>query len=313
MDPFALSIPVGLILIASLFGRKKRKRSTEPDCAPFPWLADDVDAAIQAGAEVGICELNELSAHVADVVYPVDMNDRKITWPKAPPWSLSTAEPAAVQCLWERIKIRVNAKLAVELDSLCKPPGYTGKTPADVVGPWISPTPMPERFVRIRNMNNLTEFSRALLRHMTNSNQSFVGHPLVDDVMRIISNSPWNLTYFGTIPAVRDQPCGPYKSERKPAPYWAVQTPDGPREIIQAFCPKHEDHIAAMFAGHLPNRTIDEVGNVVLGGPKTWGVLWMPAMHLEMIGSESVVASGGTWSDGSTKLAPPPEVLDVLS
>lgn len=309
MDPIVLS--AGTLLVAFLLGKRRRKRRpSAPECEPFPWLSADVDDAIEAGIQAEICDGGELAAHVADVVYPVDMNDRKIEWPKSPPWSLPHSEPDSVRCLWERIKIRVDAKLAVELDNRCPPPGP--RDPADVIGHWIAQTPEPGRFYRIQSNDNLTSVARRLLQFMTGSASSFSGHPLVPEMMRAISG-PWNSLYFGTIPAVRDKTCGDFVSEKKPAPYWAVETPDGIREITQAFCPKHEDAIKAMFAGHLPNRTINEYGEVVVGGPKTWGVLWIPGMDVEERNGDLVLLSGGTWSDGSTMGAPPPEVLEVLS
>lgn len=309
MDP--IIVPAGVLLVAFLMGKRRRRRKrTEPECSPFPWLGEDVDIATRAGVEAGICVDRELAAHVADVVYPVDMNDRKISWPKSAPWQLPASEPSAVQCLWDRIIIRVQRMLAVELDDQCPPPGALD--PVDVVAPWISEDIEPGRFYRIRSGDNPTTVARRLMQFMTQSGSTFVGHPLTDDVMRAMIGD-WNLDYFGSIPAVRDKVCGTFEEEREPTPYWAIGTPDGPRDITQAFCPKHEDAIEAMFAGRLPNRTIDERGDVVVGGPKTWGVLWVPAMEMLMEDGEFVLYTGATWSDGSTMGAPPPEVLEVLS
>jgi hypothetical protein len=200
--------------------------------------------------------------------------------------------------------------LAVELDAMCPPPHPL--SPADVVGPWISDGVEPGRFYRVRSGDNPTNVARRLMRFLTDSDSNFVGHPLTDDVIRAMIGA-WNLTYFGAIPAVRDKTCGTFESEREPTPYWAVGTPDGPREITQAFCPKHEDAVEAMFAGRLPNRTIDERGDVVVGGPKTWGVLWVPAMEMKLEDGDWALYAGAKWSDGSTMGAPPPEVLEVLS
>ena len=308
MDPIILS--VGVLLVASLFGRKKKRRRPQLECAPFPWLGTEVDIATKAGVAADICELRELASHVADVVYPMDMNDRKIEWPKGAPWHLPASEPPAVQCLWDRIMIRVQALLATEIDAQCPPPGPIN--PADVVGPWISEDVEPGRFYRIQSGDNPTTVARRLMQFMTRSSSKFVGHPLTDDVMRAMVGA-WNLTYFGSVPAARDKTCGTFQAERLPTPYWAVDTDDGPRDITQAFCPKHEDAIEAMFAGRLPNRTIDARGDIVVGGPMTWGVLWIPAMEMEVINDELTLHTGATWSDGSTMGAPPPEVLEVLS
>jgi len=110
-----------------------------PECAPFDWRSEQLDAAIQAGLEAGICfNPDELASHVADVVYPTDMEGVPIPWPKQDPWHLGVL-PEAIDCLWERIRVRTTARLADWADRYC--PTTEGADFEGLVGAWESPLP----------------------------------------------------------------------------------------------------------------------------------------------------------------------------
>ncbi len=287
-------IPVVAVVMIFLFGRKKKRKSKIPECPPFPWLEDDVDAAFSAGVNEGLCEQDALVRFVLKAVYPVTPEGEPIDWDSA-------ARNLATECLEQRTHIRVKALLSQLEDDVCPPPnggepkiifGTAKKKPADVIGPYISPTPKPNSFYRIKSGDNLSTVARKTLGLNA-------GHPLVVPIIQCITSDAWNLTYFGASPWNRSKPCGTRKSKKTPT-YTQVDTPAGKQDILQAFCPKHQDHIVEMFAGRLPDRTIDANGDKTTAHKK-YGVVWIPDLRKE----GNAIACPD--EDG-----PPQEVLSVL-
>ncbi len=295
IDPTGI-IPIGVVLMISSLVKRRRKRLRSKvvgptnECPPFPWLSPQVDDAIQKGIEAEMCTLGELSSNVARAVYPETPDGREIDWPRVDPWILPPTEANAIHCLWDRIKIRVNAHLAVLEDTLCPDPG-PGVKPSDVIGPWISPVPQVGRWYKIQSGDDLP----AIARDLFNLNR---GNPLIAHIIRCITASSWNLEYYGT----------PWDPDNKLFPFYtSVETSDGRMVISHAFMPRHEDAIAAMFEGRLPARTITPDGR---GGSGTWGTIWIPDMTITKGGD--LLCPSGEWGDGTSKSEPPPQALEVL-
>ena len=153
MNPLLLPIALLGLGLAVVLGSRPRRRApslpsmTQQDCAPLPWLSEDVDEAIRAGLEAGICQdSDELAAVVADVVYPQDDQGVPIPWPREMPWHVAASD--TVQCIWERIRVRAAARLATWADAHCP-----GAEPADLpglVGAWESTPPRCGRFYQVR-------------------------------------------------------------------------------------------------------------------------------------------------------------------
>ena len=79
-------------------------------CGPMPWLPGAVSMAITNGVQRGIIDPVPLAAYVLRRVYPVTTEGRRITWPPRP------GAPAAIQCLFARMMLRVHRVLATLAD-----------------------------------------------------------------------------------------------------------------------------------------------------------------------------------------------------
>lgn len=149
--------------------------------------------------------------------------------------------------------------------------------PPDVVGPWLSPEPMPRSFYQIQQGDNPTSVARRVFGFNS-------GHPRTIDVRKCITSAPWNLTLYGT-------PCEP--TQQDPCRD-AVQVEGGEGFIVRkAFLPRHENAVAAMFNGVMPQRTIEEdvQATPVLPG-SSYGLLWIPDMTYDA--QADVVVCGDT-------------------
>lgn len=288
---------IGIVLML-MFGKKRKKGAGEPErgCPPFEWDADRIDGAIAAGIEAQICNPAELTANLGSLLYPKKPDGTAVAWPKQPPYA-PPAGDEQVACLWNDLEDRVREILDDLPDDACPE-----KTPADVIGPLISRpgAPKPGTFYRISQTDGRT--LTKIAKDIFNLN---AGNPLTEKVIRCITSSGWNLTYYGT----------PYDPDNKLFPkYTSVKTDDGPMVLAKGFLPRHQDAISEMFSGREPDRTIDDTkkGNKLPGAPagtSSYGTLWIPQMRVVQ---GSLVCPDGNWEDGRPKTEPPPEVLEVL-
>lgn len=78
--------------------------------------------------------------------------------------------------------------------------------------------------------------------------------------------------------------------------------------------PKHEDTIAVMRLGFLPERNIDDNGNRI-GPSQKWGDPWVPALNHDAVKagvSDPDLLLSQPWEDGTPATEPPPELFAVL-
>jgi len=290
------AVPVIGIVLLLMFAGGKKKKKEQPSCPPFMWLDEEIDQAIVAGLDADICEAGELTANVADVIYPMTPEGTKINWPKAPPWQPPANAPEGVVCLWGDIMDRVNEHLANLPPGVCEGPG---PNPQDIVRPYIAKPgkPEPGKFYRIQKGDNLTTIARKAMNLPS-------GDPLVAQVIRCITGSEWDLLYYGT----------PWDPSNKLFPKYTAVDVDGVLMVIgKAFLPRHQNAMTEMYNGRLPERTIDETekGNP-LGVPNasSYGMPWIPMMKIQ---DGVLLCPDGNWEDGRPKTEPPPEVIGVLA
>jgi hypothetical protein len=277
-----------------LLSKKKKKRPGEI-CPPFEWLEEEIDLAITAGIDAGICTVGELTAATADVVYPKFPDGKLVGWPKAPPWVPPMGANEAVQCIWDELEDRVRERLDALPEGACAPP----ENPSDVIKPFVSRPKRPRwgTFYQIVNRDLLINLVKAALGTRE-------GDPLNAPAVRCVTSSEWNLTYYGT----------PWDPANELFPRWSsVQTDEGRQVISKAFLPRHENALAEMYAGRYPERAIDNTmaGNSLgIPGANSYGLLWFPVTRVL---EGTLVCPDGNWPDGRPKTEPPPEILAVLS
>jgi hypothetical protein len=277
-----------------LLGKKKKSKNGEP-CPPFAWLDDEVDQAISAGIEAGICTTGELTANVCGFVYPKTPDGRTVAWPKTTPWVPPAEENESVQCIWDEVSDRVMERLESLPEGACGPP----LQPSDVIKPYLAKPgkPRPGTFYQIRKGDNLSKLVRSAMNLGP-------GHKLAAPSLRCTTSSQWNLTYYGT----------PWDPDNKLFPrYTATDTEEGLMVISKAFLPRHQNALSEMYSGRLPERAIDDsmAGRPLgLQGANSYGLLWFPVMRII---DGQLACPDGTWPDGRSKTEPPPEVLKMLS
>jgi hypothetical protein len=288
------AIPLVGIVLMLMFGGKKKKRPAV-SCPPFEWQGEQVDLAISAGIESGICTVGELTANVADAVYPKAPDGKTVAWPKDTPWVPPKTADDAAACLWDEIEDRVRARLEALPPDACVP----AVDPAEVIRPFIARPgdPRPGTFYRIQKGDNITAIARKVSGLRS-------GHPLVAPTIRCITSSDWNDEFYGT----------PWDSANKLFPkYTAVMKDNQFRVIGKAFLPRHQNAVSEMYSGRMPERTIDntKAGNKLgVSGANSYGTLWIPVLRIQ---DDTLICPEGNWADGRPKTEPPPEVIEALS
>lgn len=289
---------IGIVFMLMFGGKKKKKGPAGVSCPPFEWQPEQVDLAISAGIESGICTVGELTANVADAVYPTAPNGQRVNWPKETPWVPPVTAEGEAACLWDEIEDRVRERLEGLPPDACVPP----VDPPEIIMPFISNPGKPRSgtFYQIR-LNDPRDMLSWVARTVIGTRP---GDKLNAPVIRCITASDWNLNLYGT----------PYDSESRTFKrYTAVMVDGDPVVISKSFLPRNENAKEAMFAGRMPQRTIafDKAGSK-LGIPNanSYGFIWIPVMRVV---DDVLVCPEGEWSDGRSKSEPPPEVMAAIT
>lgn len=118
---------------------------------------------------------------------------------------------------------------------------------------------------------------------------------MIGGLRRLLNRSQWNRDLYG-----------------EPMPNDAYNF-DGVA-VNRVFMPKHENAIAVMRSGFMPQRNIDQNGKRV--GPSTaWGRPWVPALNHNAIQngvSDPDIMLAPPWPDGTPATEPPPELFEIL-
>ena len=321
MNPLLLPIALlGLGLMVA-FGSRPRRRVpllpsvVQQDCAPLPWLTEEVDEAIRAGLEAGICtDPDELAAVVADVVYPQDDLGVPIPWPRAAPWHLAASD--AVQCIWERIRIRTVARLASWADLHC--PGAEPVDLPGVVGAWESTPPRCGRFyqTRVFGESEWTEHETIprIARECLQAEYAEVGYDseVVDEVDR--RGTKFRIIRMANlIEEVNDRVYGSPReqlgTDRNPGiGHWS---PTGRGVSVTRV---HADNRARMVGGRSVHRSVivggraDGKNAAHDGGGGHPPFLFIPLLDRGRLAESPNDIVAGRWPDGSSGAEPPLEL-----
>jgi len=79
-----------------------------------------------------------------------------------------------------------------------------------------------------------------------------------------------------------------------------------------AFRPRNEDAIAAMLSGRMPRMTVDPVTGAPDKTGSSLGTLWLPPVDPASLAIGEPSCGAYSWSDGSSSIDPPPELLRLL-
>lgn len=297
IGPEAL-LPVGGIIAAFILTRKPKKKSSKKSkgksCPPFgPIDAAAVKEVAEQGIANGLSGVGQVSSYVGQTLYPKDVNNKAIAWPKSSPWELSASAPEPVVCLYAEIK-SVVANLPMPVG-----PEPGPKKPSDVLTDLLSTTPALGKYYMIKN-GDVALGGQGVLAKALNAALPGAGTSANRLALLKLMTSPgtWNRDLYG---------------RTKNTNNWPAYTNNEGQNLGAAWLPRHQSAISKIAAGKMPQRNISLTGSK-LGSGSSYALLWIPPLDLDALQDLNVVTDGGmTWDDGSSILNPPPELLSLLS
>ena len=93
---------------------------------------------------------------------------------------------------------------------------------------------------------------------------------------------------------------------------WPSFTGVDGRNLGAAWLPRHKKASDAIMVGKMPARNIDIDGNKIGTGAKH-GLIWIPPLDVDMLKDRVVGVGDKKWSDGSSVLNPPPDLMRLLT
>ena len=84
------------------------------------------------------------------------------------------------------------------------------------------------------------------------------------------------------------------------------------RNLGTAWLPRHKKASQSIMVGKIPARNIDLDGNKIGPGARH-GLIWIPPLDENLLKNRVVSVGDGKWSDGSSVLNPPPELMSLLT
>ena len=286
-------IPVGGMIAAWVLTRKKKKRRRRPrECPPFSPV--DIDAVIstaQAGVQQGLVGVARVSSYVGGVLYPVDHNGVSIPWPKDAPFELPPDTPEPIICLFAEIMTIVS-----DLD-IPDEPIEGPQTPGEILTNLISATPTDGKFFQVYHKGpNGGNVARKVLNKIVHGAGSDGQNRRI--LLRLMTTpDTWNVNL--------------YSRDKFTSGWQAYVGVDGVN-IGTAWLPRNKKASSAIIQGKMPTRNID-IHGAKIGPGASYGLVWIPPLNAEMLKAGVVSVGDGKWSDGSSVLNPPPELLNLLT
>jgi hypothetical protein len=298
MGPETL-LPIGGIILAYFMTRKpKKKKSTKkpvaqacPPFAPIDELA--VRDVAEEALDKGITGVGAVASYVGQVLYPKDVNNKVIPWPKVAPWEMPLDASEPVVCLYGEIKSIVSS-MDIPAE---KPDGGGTKKPGEVLTELLSDTPTLGKYYLIKNGDVALGANGVLAKALDGAavGADTGGNRLA--LLKLMTLSPWNRTLYARTNTTANWP--------------AYTNADG-QNLGAAWLPRHQSAISKIASGEMPKRNISSTG-VKQGTGSSYALLWFPPLDLDAFQSLGVVTDGGaTWDDGTSVLNPPPDLLELL-
>lgn len=308
-----LIIPAALLVAALAFGAggEDQQDGTLPDGKPdrppldeIPVPSSDEDLAL---IDAKICEAADdlgpaatapqIQMRVAEELHP------DVAWPAYPEYD----HPTAV-ANWTYFGERAASYVASpDKAAWCADQENGGGTISDVLTEILVPdggSPVPGKLYEIRKGDTLVDIARdalnAVVPGVANGTGNTARQARLDYIYCMTSGPNWNMALYST---QNDT------SNTFPAFY----TVNG-IGLRQAFMPKHDDALAAMLNGKLPTRGVTQSGARISGVGSRYAMLWLPPVDPNALSQFGRVSCAHVdWSDGSSSIDPPPELLSRLS
>ncbi len=288
----------GAAALLALLYASDSKAASRPPLGPMPVPQSDEDLLL---IDRTICdcweslgrpsEFEKLLYCAADTLHP------GVPFPPIP------EDHATVRDLWELFRSRTQAFLqAADKDSWCA--GLEGGfDPLELFEELLSSSPTPNSFYLVGSdpeMRGDDNFN-SIVRRALNTVVEGAGNEGANrvDYMRCITSGPqWNWRYYAS----------PSFSDKFPS-YTGVNG----MGLRRAFFPWHPDAREAIGRRQLPKRAITTNGAKIPGMGDSYGLLWLPPVDADILARENTVTCANVeWSDGSSSIDPPSELLNAL-
>jgi len=182
-----------------------------------------------------------------------------------------------------------------------------GGTVADVLNEILVPTggtPAPGMLYQIQKGDSLVDIARdalnAVVPGVANGTGNTARQARLDYIYCITSGPNWNMRLYST----QNDFSNTFPS------YYGVNGIG----LRQAFMPKHDDALSAILNGNMPTRGVTQAGAKVSGVGARYAMLWLPPVDPQALQQFGRVSCAHVdWSDGSSSIDPPPELLNRLS
>lgn len=279
-------------------GRPGLKSGTRDPIGPIPVPSTDADLLL---VDQTICDCWEalgrpdnvatIRACAGETLHP------DVAWPPI------SQDHESVKAVWELLTTRTQAFVA-EADKEAWCAGLVEVIdPMEILEDWVSLEPTPGKFYAIGSDPELTgsdtmaRIARKALDSVVAGGGSNGGRRL--DYIHCVTSGPrWNWRLYASSSFTEKYP-----------EYYGVNG----RGIRMAFMPYNDDARVAIANRKYPKRGITQSGSRIPGVGSSYGLLWLPPVDPAMLESQNIVTCGNfDWSDGSSSIDPPPEILNSL-
>jgi hypothetical protein len=292
---------LGLLFSRSASAKPSAKKAT---CPPFPVInrVRVIKIAEQA-ISGGMTGVERVAAFVGQQMFPIDpATNEPVGWPMQAPFTLPVNATEHAQCLYDELILIITTGIDVPIDP------NEPQSPAKVFNDLISSDPTPGKFWKIKK--GWTAAGVGSNRMLYQALRKISPTAAKDgkrrlDYLDCVTRSGWNQQYYGVPEATRN--AWPQKTQNNWPPMYSF---DG-FSMWPAFMPWHQDAIAEIVNGRLPERRIGPAGERIQGG--TYGLLWLPPVDTDTLVQMGQVACNLTHPDGSPAMDPPEELTALLS
>lgn len=298
LDPITLLPVAAIVALLSFTGGKKAKakakaKPTAQACPPFPALdVEEILATAETGIEAGLRTVEQVTAYVAQTLYPRDVNQKAIPWPKASPWELPPGVADPVVCLFGEIRT------IVSIIPIPQEPGP--KTTGEILTGLLSDEPTLGKFYLVRHKGPVALGENGVMARALEGAVAGAGTAKNRVALLKLMTTPdaWNWDLY---------------SRTRFTSNWPAYTGNSGRNLGTAWLPRNQGAITEIASGRMPKRTINLEGDKV-GEGSSYGLLWIPPLDINALKNLGVVTIGNMkWENGSSVLDPPPELFDLLA